>query len=41
VRDLVLHQLGDAQRALVAVQAELFRALGGGWQRPATETAAR
>lgn len=34
-------QARDAQRAVVAAQAELFRALGGGWQRPATETAAR
>lgn len=28
-------QTHDAQRALVAAQAEVFRALGGGWQRPA------
>lgn len=28
-------QTHEAQRALVAAQAELYRALGGGWQRPA------
>lgn len=27
-------QAQDAQRALLAAQAELFRALGGGWQKP-------
>ncbi len=34
-------QAVDAQRAVVAAQAELFRALGGGWQRPAQDLAAR
>ncbi len=34
-------QAADAQRAVVAAQAELFRALGGGWQKPALETASR
>lgn len=30
----------DAQRALAAAQADLFRALGGGWQRPEARVAA-
>ncbi len=30
-------QLADDQRALTAAQADLFRALGGGWQVPAAE----
>jgi multidrug efflux system outer membrane protein len=30
----------DAQRALAAAQADLFRALGGGWQAPDTRVAA-
>ncbi|WP_395702843.1 efflux transporter outer membrane subunit [Aquabacterium sp.] len=34
-------QAADAQRAVVAAQAELFRALGGGWQKPGLATAAR
>lgn len=33
-------QTHEALRAVVAAQAELFRALGGGWQRPVPGTAA-
>ena len=34
-------QNADTQRALAAAQADVFRALGGGWQAPAQGTAAR